>query len=157
MSQGTLVDVVHGQPAGAVTATDPVVAADVRATEVGLVDTLHAMPAWLTVKVALAIVIVPVRGVASGFGATLYETFPMPVPLAPSGIVIHGTELVAVHPQVLPVLIPTVRSADADVSDTLVVDSTVAQPGADCVTVNARPPIVSVAVLELFVVLAEIE
>ena len=139
------------------TATEPVVAAAGTATEVGLVDTLHEMPAWLTVKVAPAIVIVPVRGVASGFGDTLYEMLPTPVPLPPSGIVIHGTELTAVHAQVLPVLIPTVLNADAAVSDTLVVDSTAAHAGADCVTVNARPPIVSVAVLELLVVLAEIE
>jgi hypothetical protein len=71
--------------------------------------------------------------------------------------VIHGTELVAVQAQVLPVVIPTVLNADADSSDTLVVDSTVAHAGAACVTVNARPPIVSAAVLELFAVLADIE
>jgi hypothetical protein len=157
VTHGTLLDDAQVQPAGAITETDPELAADVSTTDVGLSEMVHAMPACVTVSVAPEIVMVPVLGVASGLAATVYERLPTPVPLPPGGIVIHGTELLAVHAQVLPVLIPTVRNADAEVSDTLVVDSVMAHAGAACVTVNARPPMVSVAVREALVVLAAIE
>lgn len=79
------------------------------------------------------------------------------MPLDPEAIVIHGTELPAVHAQVPPVVTCTVRNADAAVSDTLVVESTTAHAGAAWVIENTRPPMVSVPVLAAFVVLAAVE
>jgi hypothetical protein len=78
------------------------------------------------------------------------------VPLAPEAMVIHGTELLAVHAHVFPVFTCTVRNAVDEVSDTLVVESARAQPGAAWVTENTRPPIVIVPVLTAFVVLAAV-
>jgi hypothetical protein len=57
--------------------------------------------------------------------------------------VIHGTELVAVHEHPLPELTLTLRNADAEVKDTLVVESTMLQRGAACVTEKTRPPMVN--------------
>jgi hypothetical protein len=54
----------------------------------------------LTVKVRPAIVIVPLRA-APVFAATLNDTLPLPLPLAPLVIVIHVTLATAVHAQVL--------------------------------------------------------
>jgi hypothetical protein len=42
-------------------------------------------------------VIVPVRPVVDAFAATLYETVPLPLPLAPAVTVIHDALLVAVQ------------------------------------------------------------
>ena len=72
-------------------------------------------------------------------------------------MVIHGTELVAVQAQVAPVVTCTLRKAVAEVSDTLVVESTAAHAGAACVTVNTRPPMVRFPVRDEFVVFAAAE
>jgi hypothetical protein len=69
-------------------------------------------------------------------------------------MVIHGTELVAVQEHPLPDVTLTLRNAEAAVKDTLVVESTMLQCGAACVTEKTRPPIVSDPVRVLFVVLA---
>jgi hypothetical protein len=79
------------------------------------------------------------------------------VPLAPEVIVIHGTELVAVHAQPAAVVTLTVLNADAAVSETLVVDSVMVQTGAACVTVKTRPPMVNDPVRAALVVFAVIE
>jgi hypothetical protein len=79
------------------------------------------------------------------------------VPLDPDVIVTQGTELVAVHGHVLPVVTCTVLNATADVSVTLVVESCAAQAGAACVIENSRPPIVSVAERDPLVVLVAVE
>jgi hypothetical protein len=81
----------------------------------------------------------------------------MPVPDAPETMVIQGTELVVVQLHVPLLVTCTVRNADADVSDTLVVESPTPHAGAACVTVNTLPPIVSVPVLGWFEVLAAVE
>jgi len=44
-------------------------------------------------------VIVPLRGVADAFSATVNAFDPLPLPLAGGVIVIHGAWLVAVHAQ----------------------------------------------------------
>lgn len=67
---------------------------------------------------------------------------------------IHGTELTADHAQPPLVVTETVRKAEAEVSETAVADSEIAQIGAACVTEKMRPPIVSVAVRTAFVVFA---
>jgi hypothetical protein len=51
----------------------------------------------LTVNVRSAIVIVPERPASLLLAATLYDTVPLPLPLALEVIVIHGSLLVAVH------------------------------------------------------------
>jgi hypothetical protein len=79
------------------------------------------------------------------------------VPDTPEVIVIHGSELVAVQAQVEPVLTWTFRNATADVSETLVVDSTTLHAGAAWVTENTRPPIVSEALRGVLPVLAAAE
>ena len=58
------------------------------------------------VAVRPATVSVPLRA-APVFLATLYVTLPLPVPLAPSVIVIHASLLTAVHVQVLGVVTAT--------------------------------------------------
>ena len=98
--------------------------------------------------------IVPVLGVVDVLAATLYAIAPFPVPLAPEAIVIHDTELVAVQAHPLPVPTFTLLNAGAEVSDTLVVESTTAHSGAAWVTEKTRPPIVIepvLAVLDVFV------
>jgi hypothetical protein len=77
--------------------------------------------------------------------------------LDPDAIVIHGTELVADHEHPAPVPTLTLLKADADVNDTLVVESTTAQKGAAWVTENTRPPIAIDPVLAELDVFAAIE
>lgn len=79
---------------------------------------------------------------------------PLPVPLAPTTIVIHGTELVAVHAQVAAMVTCTVANAEKGVRDTLVGDTTALHGGAACVTVKVRPPTVRVALRTVLPVLA---
>ena len=98
----------------------------------------------------------PVRWVVVGFAATPYDTDPLPVPFPPAVMVIQGTELVAVHVHPVAALTFTTRNAVVADSVTLVVESVMSQSGAACVTVNTRPPIVSVPVLAALEVLAAI-
>jgi hypothetical protein len=89
---------VHAQPAGAVTAKvlDPAPAPTERLAG----DTLYVQgvePAWLTLSVWPAIVIVPLRLALDEFVATAKATVPPPVPLVPPVIVIQLTLLAAVH------------------------------------------------------------
>ena len=59
----------------------------------------QAAAACVTVKVAPAIVSVPVREVVTVFAATLNDAVPGPVPVAPAVTVIQvGSLLTAVHP-----------------------------------------------------------
>jgi hypothetical protein len=64
-----LVD-VHAQPVAAVTVTVPLFAEDATFTDPGAIVGSHGAPAWLTVKVLLPMVSLPVRGVVVGFAAT---------------------------------------------------------------------------------------
>ncbi len=61
---------------------------------------MQARPACVTVNVCPAIVSVPVLWLVVGLAETVYETVPLPLPLAPAVMVIHETLLVAVqlHP-----------------------------------------------------------
>jgi hypothetical protein len=153
----TLLDADHAHPAGAEIATDPLEPKPLSETEIGESVRVHAMPDWVTVTVWPAIVTVPVRVTMSGLLATLNDTDPAPVPLAPDAIVIHGTELLAVHAQLPAVLTVTVLNADVAVSEMLVCDTTAAHVGAACVTVYIRPPMVIVPVRAAFVVFALVE
>jgi hypothetical protein len=69
---GALVVATQLQLALAVTPTVPLVAADVvKSAETGEIVNVHGAPAWVTVKVCPAIVIVPLRDVVSVFTSTL--------------------------------------------------------------------------------------
>lgn len=82
---------------------------------------------------------------------------PEPVPLAPLVIVIHDAPLTAVQAHPAAVVTCRLRIATPDVTVRLVVESTAAHVGADCVTEKTLPPIVSVPVRDVFEVLAAIE
>jgi hypothetical protein len=58
---------------------------------------LQGAPAWVTVIVWPAMVIVPVRLTVSVLAATLYDTVPFPLPVAPAEMAIQGALLPAVH------------------------------------------------------------
>ena len=71
----------------------------------------------MTVKVAPAMVSVPVRLAIAGFAATLKPAVPEPDPLAPLVTVIHVALLVAVHAQpdnVVTALLPVPPAAAND-------------------------------------------
>ena len=90
---------VQAQPAGALTpATAP--ATPPAGTERLVGDTESVQPAWVTVKVRPAMVIVPVRGVAlPKLGATEKTTSPLPLPVWPDVMVIQLALLAAVQLQ----------------------------------------------------------
>jgi len=94
-----VVDDVQAHPEGIVSAT--VGAAPPPAPTVcdcGLIDPGHA-PLCVTVYGRPAMVIVPTRLVVFGFAMKSKPTVPLPVPLAPLVIVIHGVVVDAVHAQ----------------------------------------------------------
>jgi hypothetical protein len=77
----------------------------------------------------------------------LYDTCPLPDPLAPAVTVIHETLLDAVHAHPEPavtVIVPVVAVEPIDVLTGEIVK--VQGAGASCVTVNVRPAIVTVPV-----------
>jgi hypothetical protein len=99
--QAALLVAVQLQPAPLVTVTVPSTAAgEVRFNENGEMLNTHGVPGCVMVKVFPAIVSVPVRDVLLVLAATLYATFPLPVPVAPTPIVIQASLLAAVqlHP-----------------------------------------------------------
>jgi hypothetical protein len=133
---GVVVDAVHAQPDGAVTATgapDPALAGSV--CDAGLIEIEHA-PACVTVCVWPAIVIVPVRLVVFGFDATSKPTVPLPDPVAPLVMVIHGVDVLAVQAQPLATVTPTVADPAPAPTDWLAGLSDAAHEPA-CVTENA--------------------
>jgi hypothetical protein len=154
VSQGELLDAVQAHVESVVTSTDSLVAPEPMLMAVGLRLNVQATPVCVIVSVSLPTLSVPVRDAVDVFAATLYAIEPGPVPEPPDATVIHGTELTADHEQPAPVATITVRKAEADVSDTAVADSEIAQTGAACVTEKMRPPMVSVAVRAPFVVFA---
>ena len=94
---------VQVHPAAAVTVTVPVVAAGVlSSTDEGRIVNEHGAPGWAIVNVLPPIVSVPVRDVVLAFCVTFHVTVPLPVPLAPTPIVIHASLLVDVQLQPAP-------------------------------------------------------
>lgn len=90
---------VQLQAAGAVTETLPVVALGETEALVGEMVMVHGTPVCVTVKVCPPIVSVPVREAAVVFCATVYDTVPFAVPVAPAVTVIHDALLVPVQAQ----------------------------------------------------------
>jgi hypothetical protein len=105
-----LLTAVHAQVDAAVTVLLPEPPLDVNERLVGEIEVVHVpLPVWVTVKVAPAIVSVPLRLPVPVFAATLKPTLPEPEPDAPLVTVIHVALLAALHAQMLPavtVLLP---------------------------------------------------
>ena len=84
---------------------------------VGVIDGEQDAAACVTVKVAPAIVNVPVRVETALFAATLKPTDPLPEPVAPLVTVIQGALLAAVQAQpvaALTLLLPVPADAAKD-------------------------------------------
>jgi hypothetical protein len=110
---------------------------------------VQATAAWLTVYVCPPTVMVPVRPVTLGLAATLNPTAPLPDPLAPDVIEIHGVAVVAVQAQPLSdvtLIVPVAAVAGADM---LVGEIEYVQDWPVWVTLKACPPIVIAPVREL--------
>ena len=95
--QDALLLAVQAQPVVAVTVTVPLPPAAVAFAEGAEIVGTHGVPGWVTVKVAPAIVSVPLRLVLPGLAPAVKVTVPEPVPLAPELMVIHPALLTAVH------------------------------------------------------------
>ena len=97
-SHDALLVAVHAHPLAAVTAIDvPAPPAAPAVCDEGLI--VYEQPcACVTVNVCPAMVSVPLR-CAPVFAAAVYETLPLPVPLAPFVIESHDALLVAVQAQ----------------------------------------------------------
>lgn len=137
---------VQLQPVATVTLLLPLPPLAVTDCVVGEIDGEHEAAACVTVKVAPAIVIVPVRVDATVFAATLKPTVPLPEPVAPLVTVIHDALLPALHEQPVATVTLPLPVPPAAVKDWLVGETDGAQPAANCVTVNVAPAIVSVPV-----------
>jgi hypothetical protein len=113
LSQAALLVVLQVQvlPAVTATATDSPAAGEVRV--VGEIAYVHAVPAWVTLNVWPAMVIVPVRCAVLVFAATMTPTVPLPVPVAPEPIVNQAALLVLLHAHVLPAVTPTATGSPA--------------------------------------------
>jgi hypothetical protein len=99
----------HVLPAVTATATDSPEAGEVRV--VGEIAYVHGVPAWVTLKVWPAMVIVPVRCAVLVFAATTTVTVPVPVPDPPEPTLSQAALLVVLQAQVLPA--DTVTATDS--------------------------------------------
>jgi hypothetical protein len=115
---------------------------------VGEMTYVQGAAACDTVSVRPPIVTVPVRPVVAALAATLYETVPLPVPLAPPVTVIHdGALLVAVHAHDVALAVTaTVPLPPACVGELAVGEMPIAQTTPACVMPNVCPAAVMVAV-----------
>ena len=102
--QLALLAAVQPQPLGAVTATVPLLEPYTTLADDEAIVELHGVPACVTVKLAPAIVRVPVRLVVAPLAATVNVVVPGPVPAAPELTVIHAALLTADHTQPVPTL-----------------------------------------------------
>jgi hypothetical protein len=102
-------------------------------------------------------VIVPARLVVDVLAATVYETLPLPLPLGPAVMLIHGAWLAAVqaHEPALAIT-ETVPAPPAAVGELAVGEIVKVQTTAACVTVKVCPPTPIVADREVVFVLAAI-
>jgi hypothetical protein len=146
--QKTELEAVQVHPAGVVTDTVPVPAADVAEAVVGVTPAVQVAPACVTVNVRPAIVSVPVRLDVDVFAATLKVTAALPLVLgpAPDVIVIQETLLDADQEQSAGIVTETTRLPPVAGSESLVDESDAVQGAPACVTVSSRPPIAIVPV-----------
>jgi hypothetical protein len=86
------------QPLAAVTPTLAVSPTAAAVFVAGLIAYEHPdVPCWVTVKLWPAMLALPVREAVPVLAAMLMNTVPLPVPLAPLVIAIHGVLLAALH------------------------------------------------------------
>ena len=100
--------------------------------------TAHAAASCVTVCTCPPAVIVAVRDAASGFAETLYAIVPLaPVPVPPEVIVSHAALDVAVHPQVVPLVVSVTEPVPPVAAKLAVagVSAVTAHAAASCVTV----------------------
>lgn len=124
----------HAHPACVVTAIVPVPPAESSVMVRGLTVNVHAAAASSTVNVLPAIVRVAVLADVAVLAAAVYDTLPLPLPLAPLPIVTHEAPLVAVQPHPAAAVTVTEPVPPAAVCDRLV-GEIVYEHGAACVTV----------------------
>ena len=119
MIHAALLTAVHAQPGSAETLTVFVEAGAF--TDTVVVDSVYvqAWPAWLTVKVCPATVIVAVRTVVVGFSAALNPMASLPFPVVALVTVSHEALLTAVHAQPEVAVIENDPAPPPAVSDTL--------------------------------------
>jgi hypothetical protein len=143
---------VHAHPFCTVTAIVPVTPAAGTVADAGVTLKVHEPPACVSANDCPAMVSVADRGLVVPFAATLYDTVPFPLPLAPLAIVAQEALLDAVHVQpaaaAVTATVPDVAPAatDAPVGAIVNVQGT---PG--CVTVNVRPAMATVPVRSVMV------
>ena len=133
---------VHVHPLEAVTDTEPVPPFEVNDCEVGEMEyEQDVAPDCVTVKVLPAIVMDPVRELVLELDATLYETVPFPLPLAPPLTLIHPALFeAAVHVQPLVVVTETEPVPPFGANDCEDGEMEYVQDVApDCVTVKVLP------------------
>ena len=110
--QDALAVAVQAHPACTVTAiVRPLPPAAGTLSEVGATAKLHVPPACVSANACPAIVSVAARGLVVPFAATLYDTVPLPLPVAPPVIVAHVWLLVADHVQPAGAVTATVPDA----------------------------------------------
>ena len=142
---GSLLSAVQPQPAGALTPVTAL-ATPPAGTERLVGPSEYVQPAWVTVKVRLAMVSVPVRAVAlAKFELTEKVTWALPLPLGFDVRVIHGSSLAAVQAQPAVALTPVEAfGMPATGTERLPGASDKVQPA--WFTVKVRPAIVSVPI-----------
>jgi hypothetical protein len=115
---------LHAQPAAAVTVVAPGPPGVPMLPDVGFTTYVHGgggvVPACAMVTVWPATPMDPARLTVVGFAAIVNVTDPLPVPLAPPVIVIHGTLLTAVHGHAGPVVTVVAPGPPAEPIDPLV-------------------------------------
>ena len=115
---GAPLDALHGQPPAVVTDTDPLLA--VAGTDDPDGEMLNVQPLSCdTENVCPAIVKAPWRA-GPLFAATVYPTWPLPLPFPPDDTVIHDAPLDAVHghpPAVVTATVPLLPAAPTDWDD----------------------------------------
>lgn len=114
MIQAADVEADHVQPACVVTPMVPVVVVAGTMSVVG--ENVYEQATFcVTVNVAPAMVIVPVRLPVSVFAATVYVAVPLPLPV--DEVTIHGAPLTALHAHPAGMLTPMLPELAADVND----------------------------------------
>jgi hypothetical protein len=102
----------HPLPALTVTVNESPAAGELRT--VGAIVYEHGVePAWFTVSVRPAIVMVPVRDDDAVFAATAIETLPLPEPAEPAVTVSHDAAPEVFHAHPLPAVTVTVNDSPA--------------------------------------------
>jgi hypothetical protein len=154
---GVVVVAVHGQDVPVMTLSVRLLAVASTAKLTGVTVEAQPVAACVTVTVWPAAVNVPVRGLPVAFCAMENVTEPIPEPLAPDVIVIHGVVVVAVHGQDVPETTLNVRLVAIASTAKLLTDTVPMQPVAACVTVTVWPATVNVPVRGLPVAFCAME